>query len=159
MTLSPTLKFDNRTVYLVSWHIHFPSEHPLDGRYNKGELHLVHVDANGVPAAVVGILIDVGDPSRYFSKLPRLPTPEDDVVIHSVALNMYQAIEEAGGLKRYVTYQGSLTTPPCDEGLRWFVSKDILKVSQRQMNALLESSGGLTSARPLQPVIDQRVNL
>lgn len=139
--------------------MHFPSEHQFDGRRTKAELHLVHADASGKPASVIGILVDTGAHSPAISAVPKLPGPDDTTVTHNVRLNAWLAIKEAGGLKNYVTYEGSLTTPACTEGLRWFVSKDILRVSQAQMDALLASNGGRYSARPVQKVVNQRVNL
>ena len=47
------------------------------------------------------------------------------------------ALKEVGNLKNFWTYKGSLTTPPCSEGLRWWVAGKVLEVSDAQMQALL----------------------
>jgi carbonic anhydrase len=158
ITSLPALKFDGRTVYLSGWHLHFPSEHLIAGRRSQGELHLVHVDAAGNPAAVIGILVDVGAAPSGFMGVPVIPGPDSGTVVKDVGLNMYLAIKEAGGLKNYYTYSGSLTTPACTEGIRWFVSNDKVTVTQQQMNALLQSNGGRYSARNVQRIGDQKVN-
>lgn len=139
--------------------MHFPAEHLIANRRSQAELHLVHTDVDGNPAAVIGILVDVGSPSDNFNTVPKLPDPDSGAVIEDVGANVWLAIKEAGGLTDYYTYKGSLTTPGCNEGLRWFVSSDVLEVSQKQMDALLASNGGRYSAREPQRVVNQRVNV
>ena len=152
------MKYDDKTVYLIGFHLHFPAEHEIDGCKAKAELHLVHADAKGKPAAVVGILIDTGAESYSISTVPAVPGPYDTTIIKDVALNMYLDIKEGGYLKNYWSYEGSLTTPPCDEGLRWFVSKDVMTVSKAQFKVLQRTSGGLFSARDIQERKNQHVN-
>jgi carbonic anhydrase len=55
-------------------------------------------------------------------------------------LDMAKLLSEGGNLKNYWTYKGSLTTPACSEGLRWWVSGKIMTVTQAQMNSLLNVS-------------------
>lgn len=159
LTSLPALKYDDKPVYLIGFHLHFPAEHKINGRRHKAELHLVHADAKGKPAAVLGILIDMGAESYSFSTVPPVPGPDDKTVVKDVALNVYLDIQEAGYFKDYWTYEGSLTTPPCDEGLRWFVSKDVQTVSRAQWRGLLDLNGRRYSARVTQDVKNQRVNL
>lgn len=153
------MKYDDKTVYLIGFHLHFPAEHQIDHKKSRAELHLVHVDAQGSAAAVVGILIDLGAESASINTVPAVPGPSDTTVTKNLALNMYLDIKEAGLLKNYWTYQGSLTTPMCNEGLRWFVSQDTLKVSKAQYKALLRTTGGFWSARDIQERKDQHVNV
>ena len=72
---------------------------------------------------------------------------------------MWLDIIEAGEFENYWTYEGSLTTPPCTEGLRWFVSKEVQTVSKMQMEGLMALNGRKWSARVLMPVKEQKVNL
>lgn len=141
--------------------MHFAAEHEIDGTRTTAEMHLVHADAAGHPAAVIGIPVDVGaDTASCF--LPAgdfsVPGNNDTTVVPNVALNMFQAIQGAGNLTNFWTYEGSLTTPPCTEGLRWFVSSEVLRMSQAQVDNLLKSNGGIYSARTPQMVRNQRVN-
>jgi carbonic anhydrase len=141
--------------------MHFPSEHLVDDVRAKGEMHMVHVDAEGNAASVVGLMVDVAaDPeyiSPFFDSLPDLIGFNDTSVVEGATTDPMQAIREVGNLKGYWTYKGSLTTPPCSEGLRWFVSNSVLKVGKGQMVKLLESSR--FSHRVEQVVWEQGVNV
>ena len=124
-------------------------------------MHFVHVDEEGKPASVVGIRIDPTSmpehKSEFFEQLPSLIGFNDTSVMEGVMVSPMTAIDEAGGVKEYWTYQGSLTTPPCSEGLRWFVSAQSLLVNKEQMVALLES--GRFSNRVEQMLWEQNVNV
>lgn len=162
----PAMKFDDQTVHLSGWHIHFPSEHLVDGVRAQAEMHLVHTTATGEPAAVVGIRIQAapappagahGQSSAFVAQLPQPLIGFSDATERAgVPLDMMLAISEVGGVQNYWTYSGSLTTPPCSEGLRWFVPAQPLMVSQEQMVAMLES--GRFSHRVEQRVWNQAVN-
>ena len=159
----PAMQFDSKTVYLTGWHMHLAAEHQIDGMRTKAEMHLVHADAAGHPAAVIGIMVDNITPnvaSGFFPEaINQLPGPTaNGTAIPNIPLNMFQAIQGAGNLANFWTYEGSLTTPPCSEGLRWYVSSDVLQISQTQMDAILKSNGGIYSARVPQLVKNQRVN-
>ncbi|RMD44032.1 hypothetical protein DV735_g1070, partial [Chaetothyriales sp. CBS 134920] len=139
-TTLPALKFDDRTVYLTGWHIHTPSEHVVDGVKARGEVHLVHVDESGEAASVVALRIDASKhaSSAFLSSLPQtLIHFNDSTVLDNVVFNPIAVIEEVGGVQEYWTYEGSLTTPPCSEGLRWFVPKQTLQASLEQLTNLL----------------------
>jgi carbonic anhydrase len=157
----PALNFDNRTVYLSGWHIHMPSEHMVDGVRSKAEMHFVHVDERGEPASVVGIRIDVTTKtehkSAFIEELPMLIGFNDTTVVEGVMSSPMKAIEEAGGVREYWTYQGSLTTPPCSEGLRWYIPAQPLWVNKEQMVKMLDS--GKFSHRVEQVVWEQAINV
>ena len=150
----PSMQFEENgkteTVYFRSWHTHSPAEHSIDGWKPKAEMHFVHFTAEGIPRAVVTFLIDrhpEATGSKFFSQL-QSPMPDfiANKTMENVNCNLNLAIEEIGGYNNFFTYQGSLTTPPCAEGLRWFVSTDLLLLSDVQMQELLSVS--TFSARP-----------
>lgn len=150
----PTMQFQENgkteTVYFRSWHTHSPAEHSIDGYRPRAELHYVHYTADGIPRAVVAFLIDRhadAAPCQFFSQL-EVPMPDfiANQTVEGVSCDLNLAIEQVGGYKNFFTYQGSLTTPPCIEGLRWFVSTDILYLNDAQMQELLSIS--TFSARP-----------
>jgi carbonic anhydrase len=67
------------------------------------------------------------------------------------------ALSECGGLSSYWTYKGSLTTPPCSEGLRWWVSGGVMGVSAAQMGELEKVSG--FSSRGVQGIQAQSLDV
>lgn len=157
-TTLPRMSFDGETVYLSSWHLHAPGEHSVDGDRSKSELHMVHVNEEGEEAAVLGIRIDPGaSPSPFFSQLPPLIGFNEKTQSEGVEINPRLALEEVDLLNEFWTYQGSLTTPPCREGIRWFVARTVLFTSVEQMQQILGAS--TYSARVLQEVWLHEINV
>jgi len=143
----PSMTFDGQKVFMIGWHIHMPSEHLVNGTRSRGEIHLVHANEEGEESAVIGIRLEVASreentPSRFISQLPegQFIHYNDTTQLEGVTINHQLAIEEVGRLERYWTYTGSLTTPPCHEGLRWFLPEQPLLVSDAQMVQLLAVS-------------------
>lgn len=141
-TGNPSLTFDNTTVYLTGWHIHTPAEHTVAAHRARAELHLVHADAEGNPAAVVGIRLEPGTSNSTF--IEQLPTPmihwNETETEEPLELRIESVLEEVGRVDEYWTYDGSLTTPPCSEGIRWFMARRNLFTSLEQMRAILKAS-------------------
>ena len=128
-------------------HYHSPAEHLLDGESFAAELHLVHQDGGG-NLAVVGLLFRVGEPSAIVQELV---AAAPDV---GVAVDLDHGPAAAGlvpGSLGYYGYDGSLTTPPCTEGVRWMVMRSVGTVSQDQADGLQELIGGPNN-RPAQPI-------
>ncbi|KAK0117909.1 hypothetical protein ONS95_012225 [Cadophora gregata] len=136
---NPSFKFDEETVYLLSWHTHIPSEHLINNVRTRAEIHLVHGDASGIPRGVIGLRINPSSKSspffaQFVSQVPHHGSSNRTQVDQ---LDMSLALKEVGSLKNFWTYKGSLTTPPCSEGLRWWVAGKVLEISDSQMKALL----------------------
>lgn len=149
----------NETVYLSGWHTHAPADHTINGDRSRGELHYVHVDAEGHERVVVAILLDPSvDPSSWMSSLPNpLPSWNETGVMTPTALNLNLPIQEIGDLSEFWTYKGSLTSPPCHEGIRWYVGRQRLYTSRDQMRELLRVSQ--YGARQEQQVWEHEINL
>jgi carbonic anhydrase len=146
-----TLYKGPETVYLAGWHTHTPSEHTVDGIRSKAELHFVHTNAEGTPRAVVGFRIRPGRRSSGFiAQLPSYLGYNSTEKVEDVKVDLNLAMEEVGGFDDFWSYDGSLTSPPCTEGKRWFLAREELVVSDEQMQALLSVS--TFSARPLNDV-------
>ncbi|KAK6535348.1 hypothetical protein TWF694_001810 [Orbilia ellipsospora] len=143
---------------LQRFHFHTPSEHRLNNQWYPLEAHFVHAgvaDPNTI--AVVGIFFDVkeeltdllpeSDPmiARMSELLSDIQETGDSVPATFVDLSgVRSAITNA---KKY-TYVGSLTTPPCTEGINWFVSETILTISIAELNKFKSVMGW--NARDLQ---------
>ena len=137
-TSLPTLKWDNETAYLRGWHIHTPADHSVGGDRSKAELHLVHVNATGNETAVIAVRLDPGTASNpFFAQLPPNVPYRDPVPVPGVELNIDLILQAVGHLTDFWSYRGSLTSPPCREGIRWFVARNIVFTSVKEMRDLL----------------------
>ncbi len=137
---------------LKQMHFHSPSEHTIAGRAFDAELHLVHSAANG-RLLVVGVLFARGAENAtlraLFDSLPRQGGAK--VERTSEALDVAALVAPTSRLLRY---DGSLTTPPCTEGVTWLVvepdASAPLTLSPAQIDAYRAAMPGPT-ARPVQP--------
>jgi carbonic anhydrase len=136
----------NRSYELVQFHFHRPSEERINGRGTEMVVHLVHKDAEG-KLAVVAVLLERGTQNSMIQTVwNNLPLEKNDTVTPSVTLD---ANEILPARRDYFTFMGSLTTPPCSEGVLWLVMKQAMPASPAQM-ALFSRLYPL-NARPTQP--------
>ncbi|MYE47705.1 MAG: carbonic anhydrase family protein [Chloroflexi bacterium] len=149
-----TLRSGDRTYELASLHMHAPSEHRVEGAEFAAELHLVHADAAG-DFAVVGLLFEPGEPNPIVQAILDAAPATGETVAGGIALNARTCVPSGTA---YYAYDGSKTTPPCDEGVAWHVMRDPLTISQEQVNGLLAIGGGPTN-RPIQPLGSRRIVL
>ena len=152
-----SLRVDGREYTLAQFHFHTPSEHIEDGKRFPLELHMVHKDAQG-RIVVVGIFIKQGEHNRALEKaFSHLPWSEGE---HS---DLPDAVINASALlprnKTYFHYQGSLTTPPCTEGVEWYVMKNSIELSDAQIAAFQRLPHMNPNSRPLQPLNGRTVYL
>ena len=144
----------NDTIYnLLQFHLHSPSEHTAVGQAYPLELHLVHSDEDG-NLAVIGVLIEEGDENPAFADLwANLPAESGEpTMIEGVTLNADDLLPDDRG---YGTYMGSLTTPPCTEGVTWLVLGATISLSAEQIEAFQAIYNG--NARPTQPINDSQL--
>ena len=150
MDAATLLSVARRTYELKSAHFHSPSEHLIDGASFAAELHLVHADAAG-NLAVVGLLFRLGAPSPVAQEILDAAPAAGDTVIEGLALS---ARDYVPGELGYYRYDGSKTTPPCDEPVDWYVMRQPETISQEQIDSLLMLSDGPNN-RPVQPIGDR----
>ena len=140
---------DGVSYALVQFHFHSPSEHTLDGRSFPLEMHLVHAGADGNPAVVVAVLFEEGAANAtlgpFFANLPR---KKGSVAPAGLTVDPAVVLPASHSFLHYV---GSLTTPPCSEGIRWFVLTTPVTVSAEQVKAYVATGLDHTN-RPLQPL-------
>lgn len=131
---------------LLQVHFHTPSEHLTGGATYPLEAHFVHMSEAGA-LAVIGILFAEGAENRALAPLFRhLPMHESPATAHADAsVDLAAILPSDRGLYRYM---GSLTTPPCSEGVNWMVMKAAVPASKAQINALHKAMGD--NARPVQ---------
>ena len=155
----PTL-FKNVTYHLTHIHLHTPSEHRVHGEFFAGEVHMVHQSIHG-QRLVMAVLLDIKTrmgplPKRRHFLTPIIQALEnhhhrlDQHENHVVSVNIESLKQGAHGFKNgFYTYEGSLTTPPCTEGVRWVIAQDRVTVNPYQFEVVKRLIK--FNARPVQP--------
>jgi carbonic anhydrase len=141
-----TLRLDGDTYSLSQFHFHTLSEHTVGGNRGVMELHAVFIDSQN-NYAVIGMLYKIGRPNLFLQQLiaaglPKLTTSAP------VTINRLSLGDAFTDTSRYYTYAGSLTTPPCSEGVKWLVLKQWAELSLEQFEAFRTILGN--DFRPLQ---------
>ncbi len=131
---SEKLTVGDKSYALVQFHFHAPSEHTVDGEHFPMEMHFVHQATDGT-LAVVAVLIDEGayNPgiTPLWAHLPQGPGTETTIEIPAGFADFI--FPEVG--RGFYHYDGSLTTPPCSEGVQWYVRKMPTRFSKEQIAA------------------------
>lgn len=120
-----------KTYDLVQFHFHAPSEHTVDRSHTPMEMHLVHKAADG-QLAVVGVMLKEGAENANFAAvLDHLPVQEaEPAAVPGVKV---AAADLLPAERSYYRYHGSLTTPPCTEGVQWLLMKTPVELSANQI--------------------------
>ena len=153
---APGSVFDNGSERfdLVQFHFHSPSEHLLEGKALPLEVHLVHKNKNQksqTSLAVVGVFFMAGTENRLLQPLfENIPTEGESDSIPGLMLNAMNLLPEKRG---YYYYPGSLTTPPCSEGVAWHVLKNPVMASPQQIALFRKHFAN--NARPIQKLNDR----
>lgn len=125
-----TITLDGQSWTLQQFHFHAPSENTIHGKHYAMELHLVHKNAAG-EVAVVAVMFNQGAASDELEKLWRtMPEKAGETANLTMHLNLNNLLPKE---KTYWRFSGSLTTPPCSEGVTWIVLKHPLTLSEAQL--------------------------
>ncbi|MYM68899.1 carbonic anhydrase family protein [Pseudoduganella sp. FT55W] len=136
----------NRMYELIQFHFHRPSEERINGKGYEMVVHLVHKDAEG-RIAMVALLLERGKPQPVIQTVwNNLPLEKYETAAPSTVLDPLDLLPAR---RDYYTFMGSMTTPPCQEGVLWIVMKEPVQASPQQM-ALFSRLYPL-NARPVQP--------
>jgi carbonic anhydrase len=134
-----------RRFELQQFHFHRPSEERIDGRQFDMVAHLVHKDLEG-RLAVVAVLLERGGAHALVQTVwNNLPLEKGEELSARATIDLNQLLPKD---PRYFTYMGSLTTPPCSEGVLWMVMQQPVNVSSEQIGVF--SRLYPMNARPLQ---------
>ncbi len=150
-----TIDLDGETYNVVQFHFHAASEHTVDGEQFPLELHIVHATEDE-QLAVVGVLIDVGAENEALAPVfDNIPTEvsEEPTTIDGESVNLAEVLPDT---QTYYQYPGSLTTPPCTEGVSWQVLDTPIEISQEQLDAFTAVVDG--NFRPVQPLNDRELD-
>jgi carbonic anhydrase len=142
------LSISGKTYELVGFHFHRPSEERINGRRFDMSAHLMHRSTDGQWLAVAVVFM-AGDEHPFIKTLWN-SIPLDVGMVEQAGAVKIDASQLLPKLRGYYTFMGSLTEPPCTEGVRWIVMRTPVQMSRNQ----LETFGRLyeMNARPVQPV-------
>ena len=134
---------------LLQFHFHSPSEHTIGGKAYDMVAHLVHQADDG-QLAVVAIMMNVSKKDNTFlaqlwKNLPQ--SKEERFQNDNFKINIENLLPDSD---KYFNYSGSLTTPPCSEGVNWIVMNQAIQVSAEQVKAFTDLFPA--SDRPVQPL-------
>lgn len=139
------IKIGDRAFRLVQFHFHMPSEHTINGQAARGEVHFVHQDDAG-NLAVVGVNFKEGKSNPLMKKIINAYNADAKT---KYALEDGNITDFLPANREYFHYMGSLTTPPCTEGVHWYVMKEAVEASKEELDALDELMPE-DNARPVQ---------
>lgn len=147
-----TLQWRGESWQLLQFHLHTASEHTVNGISYPMEMHLVHRNPSG-ELAVVGILFEVGPPSTFLAPfMGSLPASKGQKFQSSSTYTVRDVFPAA---LRHYQYDGSLTTPPCTQGVNWIVLQETVTASLVQLNQLQAIMH--QNNRPVQPLNGRQV--
>ena len=147
-TVGSTIEIGGKIFELKQFHFHAPSENQINGESFPLEAHFVHQTADG-SLAVIAVLFQEGEDNpaiaRLWQQMPkkagvRVPLASEIKVDDLMPKN-----------RDYYRFNGSLTTPPCSEGVYWFVLKQPMTVSKEQVEAFAHVMHHPNN-RPVQPI-------
>lgn len=117
---------------LVQFHFHHPGEETVKGKLPDMDIHFVHKSADG-KVAVVAVRLNEGNGNAVLASLwPHLPKTVGATDKSTEEMSPAGLLPQDRG---YWTYEGSLTAPPCTEGVRWFVFEEQVELSRDQLKA------------------------
>lgn len=147
------ITIDGDTYKLVQFHFHTPSEYHIEGKSFPLEVHLVHKNAKGA-LAVVGVVIQEGGVSPTLEEIfwggPTEAGKTKRLIDVKTDLNALLPAD-----RTYFRFMGSLTTPPCSEGVNWYEMRNPIEASMVQIQKFQELFP--MNARPLQPLNNRLV--
>jgi|SRR5471030_15645 len=126
------LTLDGERFVLQQFHFHAPSENTINGKSFPLEAHFVHMDAAG-EIAVVAVMFEIGKSNSALEKIwQRIPAQIGQKAPLTEKVDLNSLLPK--NLTHY-RFSGSLTTPPCTEGVRWLVVQQPMTVTVQQLNA------------------------
>jgi carbonic anhydrase len=149
-----TLTIDGTRFELAQFHFHAPSEHTIDGASSPMELHLVHLGPNGAIAVVAVMIVEGARHAALAAVWDNLPAGRDAPAAAPRPVDLNDLLPTNRDDYRYA---GSLTTPPCTEGVAWNILVTPIAMSTDQIAAF--TARYPADNRPLEPLNGRHVVL
>lgn len=141
-------RLDNQDFTFRQFHFHTPSENLIDGKSYPLEAHFVHRSSQG-ELAVVGVMFIEGRANPAIEQiLQSLPSRKNVNAPLTAPLALTDLLPQN---KSYYRFSGSLTTPPCTEGVRWLLLREPVELSAAQI-AAFSAALGMKNNRPVHPL-------
>jgi carbonic anhydrase len=139
------IRIDGRAYDLLQFHFHRPSEEHIDGKPSAMVVHFVHKNLEG-ELAVLGVMLREGNENPGIKTLWTHAPPKEgpEVVPDGVMFNPANLLPRE---MDFFHYDGSLTTPPCTEKVKFFILKSQVNISKEQVSDFPFKM----NARPIQP--------
>ncbi|MFC1684179.1 carbonic anhydrase [Pseudomonadota bacterium] len=148
-----SIEVDGIQFDLLQFHFHSPSENVFNGENFPMEAHFVHKDKDG-NLAVIGVMFKEGANNPVVDLVwNNLPTEINKM--NALDSTWFNGVDMLPAKHDYYRFSGSLTTPPCSEGVRWLVMKEPVEISKAQVDKFLSIIG--ENARPLQGMHARRI--
>jgi len=142
------ISVDGHEFTLKQFHFHSPSENRINGKSYPLEAHLVHADKDG-NLAVIAVMFEQGETNealaQAWAQMPKKAGDSDELSSSASAEDILPSSRD------YYRYNGSLTTPPCSEGVEWLVMKAPVSASKAQIEKFAHVMRHPNN-RPVQPV-------
>lgn len=132
-----TITYDKKDYELKQFHFHTPAEHHLQGVIYPMEMHMVHQTPAG-DYLVIGLMFKEGKPNPTLATILHT-APQHQGVVQSK--HLVDASQMLPSSQHFYTYQGSFTTPPYTEGVRWLIFQEIVEASPEQIAAFKKLEG------------------
>lgn len=144
-----SIKLDDKEFFLKQFHFHSPSENMVNSSLYPLEAHFVHVSEDN-ELAVVALLYQPGQPNIALQAIIKnFPLKAGES--KRLGAKDMQGFERTHDIKNYVRFNGSLTTPPCTEGVRWIVMRSMPSMSRQQLD-MFQKALKHPNNRPVQPL-------
>ena len=151
------LTYKGTKYYLKQFHFHAPSENQIHGKSFPFEVHFVHADKKG-NLLVLAVMANEGKENKELAKAWGIISNDEnkpEKVHASGAFNIDKFLPKN---KQYYHFEGSLTTPPCTEGVTWIILKEPVEIAKSQLDKFTTLLKTHHNNRPIQPINDREVD-
>lgn len=150
-----TMSLNGTTYQLVQFHIHTPSEHTLDNKTYPLEIHFVNQGPNG-QLAVIAVFVQTSKTQNPALEKIIDNLPKQKNIVYPIQNTNFNPGSLLPQTHDFYNFVGSLTTPPCTEGVQWIIMPTTIKATKQQITAIEQAIGG-NNARPTQPLNNRSV--
>lgn len=147
------LKIDDKQYELIEFHFHSPSEHTINNYQFPIEFQFEHKDKDD-NLVIVGAMVKEGDENKNFEKIIKNLLYQKDAALvkKDIEIDLFSILPNPN---RFFYYEGSMTTPPCKEGVKWIFLQGAIELSKEQIEAFQKAY--INNNRPIQPINDRDI--